>query len=279
VKEKTAPEDPWAALRDPAAGETRVWELFHENSKVSRWDAPISSEHVLRRMGEMHETFPYDAYPATRLPEPSAEMPLSVRDAILARRTARVLEPVPVALETLSSLLSLAYGVTARNEGTGFTRPFRAVPSGGALYPLELFFHAIHVEGIAPGLYHYNPLRHEVRRLREGDFSREIAAALVQRDAAYDSSLLLFITAFFERSAFKYGERAYRFALLEAGHVAQNVALAATALGLGTRCIGGFFDRAVDAFLDLDGCTQSALYLVALGRIADDGVHGPNLPE
>lgn len=78
--------------------------------------------------------------------------------------------------------------------------------------------------------------------------------------------MIVFITAIFERSVFKYGDRGYRFIFLEAGHVAQNMNLVCAALGLGCVNIGGFFDREIDDLLDLDGITHSTLYMLALGR-------------
>jgi SagB-type dehydrogenase family enzyme len=85
--------------------------------------------------------------------------------------------------------------------------------------------------------------------------------------------MIVFITAIFERSVFKYGNRGYRFVLLEAGHVAQNLNLATTALGLSCCNIGGFFDRDVDRFLGLDGIGHSTVYLVGIGGAADGSPH------
>jgi SagB-type dehydrogenase family enzyme len=77
------------------------------------------------------------------------------------------------------------------------------------------------------------------------------------------------VAAVFGRTRFKYGLRGYRFALLEAGHVAQNVVLTATALGLAAVPLGGFYDRPTDEFLGLDGVNESTLYTIALGRSHD----------
>jgi SagB-type dehydrogenase family enzyme len=78
--------------------------------------------------------------------------------------------------------------------------------------------------------------------------------------------MLIFVTAMFKRSTFKYGNRGYRFALLEAGHVAQNINLVTTGLGLGSVNICGYFDRQVDDLLDLDGVTHSTIYIIAIGK-------------
>jgi SagB-type dehydrogenase family enzyme len=268
----------WEESRDPAASENRLWEVFHESSKVSPWDTPISNERILARMREMHESLPYDGYPPIALPIPTTQLSLSVQNAILRRRTARRLGAVPISLDVLASLLSLGYGLTSDNRDNVFERPFRAAPSGGGLYPLEIYFHTLSVEELAPGLFHYNPNHHNLRHLYKGDLSRAIADALVQRETPEESSLILFITAIFERSTFKYGERGYRFALLEAGHVAQNLNLAAGALGLGVRNIGGYFDRRIDNLLQIDGCSHATIYMLAIGKLLDDGVGGVAMP-
>jgi SagB-type dehydrogenase family enzyme len=94
---------------------------------------------------------------------------------------------------------------------------------------------------------------------------------MVQAEVGRNASLIIFITAIFERSVFKYGDRGYRFIFLEAGHVAQNINLVSNALGLGSVNIGGFFDREIDDFLDLDGVTHSTIYMIAIGKKAEKG--------
>ena len=76
---------------------------------------------------------------------------------------------------------------------------------------------------------------------------------------------MVFITCCFQRSTYKYGNRGYRFALFEAGHVAQNISLVSHGLGLQCVNIGGFYDQKIDHLLGLDGVNQSTLYLAAIG--------------
>jgi SagB-type dehydrogenase family enzyme len=185
--------------------------------------------------------------------------------AILSRVSVRDIMPCPIRLKDLTALLHLSYGITRDAAASGLLRGFRVVPSAGGLYPLEIFFHSAHVEGLAPGLYHYNPSKHHLRFLREGDHRHQIAQSLIQGSIAQNASLLIFMTALFERSIFKYGNRGYRFALLEAGHVAQNINLVSSALGLGCLNIGGFVDRDIDEFLQIDGITHSTIYMLAVG--------------
>jgi SagB-type dehydrogenase family enzyme len=104
-----------------------------------------------------------------------------------------------------------------------------------------------------------------LRLLQEGKHHHRIARYFLQPTIPRKAAALIFITAMFERTTFKYFSRGYRYVLLEAGHVAQNINLVSTALGLVCLNIGGFLDRGIDAFLRLDGVTHSTLYIIAIG--------------
>lgn len=255
------------AAPSPRDGDDPAWELFHEACKTGSYDDFPPQEMLLERMRRMEESLDFDMYPAIPLPEQRAPLSMGLSEAVLTRVSARGMRPERLSLEQLATLLHHAYGVTRDNEGTGFPRPFRAAPSGGALYPLELFLHSRCLEGAPPGLYHYNPTRNELRRVLDEDQTSRIADTFIpfQSHLALDASVLVFLTAMFERSTFKYSTRGYRFVLLEAGHVAQNLNLVANGLGLASLNVGGYFDRRLDDFLGLDGLTHSAIYMVAIG--------------
>ena len=259
--------DPFAIVPFSDSADEAVWELYHENSKATMFERLPSNERVSARMTANADVLPYDGYPALNLPEPEPlEKPLG--ETIRARRTGRGLRRCAMTLPRLASLLHHAYGVTHDLTAEGYPYPFRAVPSGGALYPLELFVHAPRTDDLPPGIYHYNPRRNAIARVVDGDRSESLARALVQPALASDAALFFFITAMFERTTFKYGERGYRFTLLEAGHVAQNLCLCATALDLAAICVGGFFDTPLNELLRMDGLTHATVYLVGIGAPA-----------
>ncbi|MDT3776149.1 SagB/ThcOx family dehydrogenase [Nitrospira sp. MA-1] len=259
----------WEEIFMPGSHEEPLWELFHENSKVSRYTQTPSKEEVRSRMRKFHESLPFEGYPRVDLSHSFAPLSLPLEQAITTRTSARNFSPRELTLEHIATLFFYAYGVTRKNTDTPFPRPFRVVPSGGALYPLELFFHTASLKGHSSGIYHYNPSEHCLRHLQEGDNTHRISLGLVQPELAQGTSLIIFLTALFERSTFKYGERGYRYILLEAGHVAQNLNLVANALGLGCVNIGGYFDREIDEYLDLDGITHSTIYTIAIGGKTD----------
>ena len=198
------------------------------------------------------------------LPEPDLAGSL-LADAIAGRRSRRSFADAPLSLSVLGTVLHSAYGPTGRFGETGQT--LRAVPSGGALYPLELYVASHDVESLEHALYHYDPLRHGLERLRPVARSETVPLTPYEELLAPSAAVLL-LTGMFWRSRFKYGSRAYRFTLMEAGHVGQNILLAAEAVGLAAVPLGGFYDRRVDAFLGIDGLAEAALYLFPLGHQA-----------
>jgi SagB-type dehydrogenase family enzyme len=253
---------------DPGAD---VAALFHENSKTSRYlPHPTfvlwpSEPAVARMMQRLRRVKPFLDRRRIELPAaaPGAEEP--VLEVLRRRESARRFGGGPISLEDVATVLTSSYGVNRDNTDTAYPRPFRMVPSGGALYPLELYLYAGRVDGLAPGLYHVDSEAASLALLQGGELDQAVAALFVQSDLVADAAAVLFVTAVFFRSTFKYGARGYRFVLLEAGHLAQNALLAATASGLAATPLGGFFDRDVDRFLSLDGVEESIVYAVALG--------------
>jgi SagB-type dehydrogenase family enzyme len=242
-----------------------VWELYHENSKHTRLSPVRPAEQVVEFVKVLWDSLPYPSHPSVALP-PAASLEMPLGQAIRSRLSTRVFEPGSLSLLDLSTLLQSTYGVIRDRPHDPMPRPFRVVPSAGALYPLEVYFHGSGIEEFGDGLFHYQPEKHAVHVLREGDVREEVARGFVQQDIAREAPLLVFVTAVFERVVYKYGDRGYRYALLEAGHAVQNLNLVATALGLGSVNLAGYYDRTVDELLGIDGLSHSTLYCVAAGK-------------
>lgn len=258
-----------------------IWEVFHENSKMSWFDLfPINRQRlsemaIVRIMRLVHQVKPFKDAPQIPLPE---EMPVSERsfDEVLRSRTsAREFSGEGIRLDQLAKVLFMSYGITRDNAGTNFPRPFRTVPSGGALYPLDVYVYAARVSGLDTGLYHYNPETRSLDVLRKADEVQRISSFFVQSDLALKAAAILFISATFSRTIFKYGDRGYRFVLLEAGHLSQNANLTAQEMGLATTNIGGYTDRDVDRYLGLDGVNESTVYLLLVGQPGEESTEAP----
>lgn len=190
---------------------------------------------------------------ATPLPAPRLKGELSFEEVLAKRRSVRSFSEQPLTLEEIGQLLWSAQGITD-------PKGFRTAPSAGALYPLEVY--VVTGEGIA----HYIPDGHQITfQAADGAKERLFEAALNQ-SAVKEAPAVFVITAVYERTAQKYGEkRAPRYVQLEAGHAAQNILLQAVALGLGAVPIGAFYDEQVQEALNLPADYQP-LYLIPVGH-------------
>jgi SagB-type dehydrogenase family enzyme len=175
------------------------------------------------------------------LPKPSFDGKVSVEKAIKERRTIRDFEERILSLAHLSQLLWAAQGITDSVTGK------RAAPSGGALYPLDIYIVIGEngVEKIEAGVYHYLPTEHSISFISKGDRRKEIASVSLGQRWMAKAPIIFIITAEYRRITAKYGERGVRYALIEAGHMGQNLFLQSEALGLGAGIVGAFNDLEV----------------------------------
>ena len=193
-----------------------------------------------------------------KLPGPSYDANFDLNKAMQERRSVREFRDEPLTLAQVAQLLWAAQGVTSLGG-------FRTAPSGGALYPLEIYLVAGRVEGLAAGLYKYNPGRHTLTQTAEGDRRIDLAAASLGQTWMSTAPALLAVAAVYERTASRYGERGSRYIHMEVGHVAQNVALEAVAMGLGAVDVAAFSDLEVKKILGLPS-GEEPLCIVPVGR-------------
>ena len=123
------------------------------------------------------------------------------------------------------------------------------------------------VDTLSQGIYHYNVRKHALELLKEGDFRKEITNAGLWQDMLGEANVTIVLSAVFERTQRKYKDRSLRYIHMEAGHIGQNISLQAVSLGLGSVCVGAFYDEQVNRLIGLDGTTESAIYLQAVGAL------------
>lgn len=191
-----------------------------------------------------------------KLPPPRESSDISVEQALARRKTARTYARRAMKLEHLGQLLWAAQGVT---HGEGY----RTAPSAGAMYPLDVYAIVGKVAQVDAGVYRYDPPTHSIEPGKTGDLRKKLVPAAAGQDWVADAPLAILITAVFERSAAKYGDRAERFAKIEAGLVGQGVCLQAAALGLGSAIVGAFYDDQVNKLLDLPADHQPLCFVIA----------------
>lgn len=208
----------------------------------------------------LYKTYPHAKQVKLVRPEPQDGMPL---DAVLrARKSIRRFTPEPLNQAHLSYLLWASTGIQRQERGYAF----RTAPSAGALYPIETYLVANNVQDLPQGVYHYAVQTHALEELRLGDLSHETALAALGQRMCAEAPLVFIWTAIFERSRWKYAQRAYRYIYLDTGHIAQNLALAAVSLGLGSCQIGALFDDEVNRIIGVDGVEESVVYMSVVGQ-------------
>lgn len=195
-----------------------------------------------------------------KLPPPSHQGKTSVEEAILKRRSVRRFREQPVSMSQLSQLLWAAQGITGSSGR-------RTVPSAGATYPLEVFViigeHG--VENLSAGIYHYQTDSHSLRLHFRGDSRQKLAEAALNQNFIASCPINIVVCALYSRTAYRYGRRAERYVHMEVGHVGQNIALQAIALGLATVMVGAFDDEEVRKVLKVEEQIKP-LYIIPVGN-------------
>jgi SagB-type dehydrogenase family enzyme len=189
---------------------------------------------------------------------------LSLGQAIAARTSVRDFSVSSIPLSHLATILYGAYGVRGYKTVDGEHTLDRQVPSGGGLYPLELYVATQYVERLPDGIYHYDASAHQLERRAVGMHLHTIADMTIGQEMIRNCHFVVLLAANFARTMWKYGQRGYRYVWIEAGHAGQNIYLAAPALGLGAVSIGGFFDSEIHGLFQLPK-EESAVYLLCVG--------------
>jgi SagB-type dehydrogenase family enzyme len=187
----------------------------------------------------------------------------SLDEAFRTRRSIRQFSGETMVLGYLAYLLWASTGIQRMEMGY----EYRTAPSAGALYPIETYLVINDVAGVDNGVYHYSVRTHQLEEIKLGNFQFDIAKAALGQRVCLEANVNFVWTAIFERSKWKYKQRAYRYIYLDAGHIAENLALAAVSLDFGSCQIGAIFDDEVNKIIGVDGEAESAIYLSAVGSV------------
>lgn len=193
------------------------------------------------------------------LPEPHYEGERSIESVLHRRRSVRTFTDAPLTVAEVSQLLWAAQGVTHADG-------LRTAPSAGALYPLTVYLVVGNVQALSQGIYTYQPQKHALLRVIVGDKRAELSAAALEQSWVQESAVVIVLSAIYERTTARYGERGRRYVHIEVGHAAQNIQLQAVSLNLGTVVVGAFDDRKVQRIMQLT-TREVALSLMPVGRM------------
>jgi len=255
-------------------------ELFHEYTKLNRANTHVIASRVpailrdpkLRAMMARswktyrgHERLPL---PSPHLGEMTLEEALRNRCSLSSVPGAEF-SGDPINLADLGSVLGYSYGVTHSHpiQGLHQVQHFRATPSAGALYPLEIYALVFRVEGLNEGVYHYGVVDHCLEVVRKGPVRDEFLKTTTYYDMCSKAPVVLVVTSVFQRSLFKYQYRGYRFIMNDVGALLQSFYLVTTALGLGTCALAGFFDDEVGNLIGINNVDEAVAICFLLGPL------------
>jgi SagB-type dehydrogenase family enzyme len=204
-----------------------------------------------------------------KLPSPQLKGKISLEETIQRRRSVRRYRKESLDLSQLSQILWSAQGITG-------TREFRAAPSAGATYPLEIFAFIGKQSIIASeskqtpkvlqaGIYHYEADSHSLSLHKPSDLRPDLARATLDQEFIIDAPVDIVICAIYHRTSYRYGRRGKRYVHIEVGHVGENIHLQAVALGLATVEVGAFNDEEVWQILGVEEQIKP-LYIMPLGK-------------
>ncbi len=249
---------------NPAAG------FFHLSTKDAYSDEIEKEEiqyvdslmqgHVLPR--------PAKSYTGARTSElPGRKVSSEYSRLLRERRTWREFSGAKVSLESFATLMELSFAVqrwlTIPKAGK---LALKTSPSGGSLHPLEVYVFVRKVKGISAGIYHYDAVGKKLQEVRRGAQAGELQKFLAGQWWYRDAAFVVFLTAIFARTQWKYDyARAYRAILIEAGHLCQTFCLTATWLGLAPFCTIAMKDTAIEKALRVDGISESVIYAMGAG--------------
>ncbi|WP_052849915.1 SagB/ThcOx family dehydrogenase [Streptomyces avicenniae] len=269
-KEDTAAEPgiPWDAWGVTA------WSLHNQTRDTpfvgSRSDDPAHLRDVLEEIASRPRPSAVRAPRTDRillLPRVRAAMDVPYRDVLERRRTHRDFADEPIGLDTFSDMLHYCFApLRFADAGPMGVLQLRAAASGGARHETEAFVFVLHVTGVRPGLYHYDPVRHGLEPVAP-DAGRDTLEHLTYGQGFFRHAAFGVLTAAVShRMSWKYRHpRAYKLLLQNVGHVAQVFSMTATALGLGASLTGAIRDTEADALLGLDSPAEFTTFALACG--------------
>lgn len=213
---------------------------------------PISSSKIFFKT--------YPRFPFTELLMQVHDTELS--DLLRRRQSMRQFADSPVSFSALSRTIHLSLAINDDYCSVNETRRF--YPSAGARYPIEAYLICNNIEDIVNGLYHYNVKANNLEKLLEGDM-REYSVSIFGTEISDNFPNFIILTGVMSRAEVKYEVNAYRFALLECGHIGQNIYLLSEEEGLGCNAVGGFDNDRLVRLLDL-GEDEIPLYCFSIGK-------------
>ncbi|MEX5710778.1 SagB/ThcOx family dehydrogenase [Parafrankia sp. FMc6] len=243
----------------------RVLDVIHRNLTAPAGELDLPSTDDSDEVSLVKE---YGGAPAVELPRPGGRAGLPPLNRVIAdRHSCYAYDDRPLGLADLGDLLHHAAGVKQLAQTPIGSIPVRMAPSAGSLQPVNVYVAASRVDDLEPGVYYYQPVRHELELVSPGDPGPSLTSGCMQ-DFVGTCAATLVLTCSLDRVVWHYGHRAYRSVHLDAGVLAQNLMLVGTALDLATCAVFGFFDDDLNRLVGADGRDEITALALAVGHPA-----------
>lgn len=247
----------------PEVADGELLPYFHQATQISQ-EAPPDTQWRLDPEAEARKdkyNFPF----CTKVSSVSAPIDWGAErsgldQTLLRRRSTRSYSGADLSLEELLALLDFTYQPEPYRD-----QDFDGEPDYFATQRIETFVAVSGVTDLEEGCYYYAPKAQELRQIRFKNFRRELHFLCLGQELGRDAAAVVFHTADLRQAVSEYGDRAYRYLHMDAGHLGQRLNLAAIYLGLGVSGVGGFFDDQVNEVLGIPE-DEAALYVTTLGR-------------
>ncbi|MBU0991209.1 MAG: SagB/ThcOx family dehydrogenase [Proteobacteria bacterium] len=243
--------------------EKKIGSLFWDKTKPQHL---VESDQHKKRPHPASVNFAEKGMEDIRLPFPpfQGSVPTDFFNLVTERTSHRKYSDMPLTIEELSFLLWCTQGV---KKAWGDVSTLRTVPSAGARHALETILYINRVQGIEKGLYGYAPLSHSIFPYdRDPLIENSLANACYRQMFVVHAAVTFLWVAIPYRMTWRYGERGYRYLLMDVGHVCQNLYLASEVVGCGACAVGAFDDDALSTILDLDDRDAFVIYMAAVGK-------------
>ncbi len=233
------------------------FQKFHELTKIKHMKKAIPLKYWPETWKTIYHKS-YGRFQEVKLPKPNPSKIL-LSKALSIRASVREFSKKPLGINQISNMLYFSAGIKFKDK---FTER-RFYPSPGARYPLEVYFLSLNSE-LPRSFYHYYTVNHSLEKMF--DFKKKDLNKITNIPWVRNAGGIVFISAIFERNTVKYGGRGYRHILVEAGHLAQNFYLNATANNVSISAIGGYMDDNINNLLEIDGKGETVIYVLVMGR-------------
>jgi SagB-type dehydrogenase family enzyme len=258
--------------------------LYQENSKLSKLEmmkqgeeiGKFSNPYILQRASQPYKCFPTSKIISFLDYKDTIPPDVNLFNTIQNRRSIRDYDDYSISINELYHILHYCYGITSSQaiNGAKGTWSYRSVPSGGGLYPLEIYLY-LNNSVLKKGIYHFRPDLNALEVIEEGDYLETMREIIVAEPFVNlpKACCLIFISSVSERMLIKYGERGYRFILQEVGFVCQNISLVCQAINLASCMVGSFVDNKVNDLIKADGTLETIQGVIIIGKGKNETVN------